>query len=225
MLDELKIHLPDRLTQVRIQSAEQPNILVLLWNIYAYSYNLNNNLTKTEMKKKFFSMLMLVMAFALAGISFVSCGDDNDEPTPNPDPTPSHPAKIGIAYSLELGDGWWDFFDIEVTYTAADGQTEIKTISKGWVYAGSVNYEDAVSEYSFTATATPKANLPEIDTNANYNFDKKADSYAFELNEKGEQTGILVSKNSASSLTISGAHLSDYLGTHTNLGAGTITVK
>ncbi|MDE6009302.1 MAG: hypothetical protein K2G90_08860 [Muribaculaceae bacterium] len=177
------------------------------------------------MKKKFFSMLMLLVAGAMMSLSFVACGDDNDEPTPGPEPTPAHSAKIGIGYSLELGDGWWDFFDIEVTYTTADGATETKTVHKGWVYAASVKYADAVNEYTFSATATPKETQPAIDPNAQYNFDKKAESYAFALNEKDEQTGVLATKSNVSSMTIAGSKVENYLGIHTNLGAGTMTVK
>ncbi len=174
------------------------------------------------MKNRIFTMLMLAMSLALMGVSFVACGDDNDEPDPNPNPVPAHAAKIGIGYSLELGDGWWDFFDIEVTYTTAAGETETKTISKGWVYAASVDYDDAVSQYSFDATATPKATLPEINQETQYNFNKKAESYAFALNEKGEQVGVLAVKDNASTMTIAGSNVEKYLKVHTNLGAGTM---
>lgn len=175
------------------------------------------------MKKKFFSILMLSMAVVIMGLSFVSCGDDNDEPTP--DPTPVLPAKIAIGYSLDLGDGWWDFFEIEATYTTAAGTTETKTIHKGWAYVGEVDYKDAVTEYTFTATATPKANLPEIDENAKYNFDKDAKAYAFSLNEKDEQTDILSSKSNSTTMSIAASNMAKWLEVHSNLGAGTMTIK
>lgn len=175
------------------------------------------------MKKRFFSLLMLFMTVFMLGLTFVSCGDDNDEPTP--DPKPVLPAKIAIGYSLDLGDGWWDFFDIEVTYTTASGESETKTIHKGWAYVGEVNYNDAVTEYTFTATATPKANLPEIDENAKYNFDKDAKAYAFAVNEKDEQAQYLASRNNSTTMTVTGANMEKWLKVHSNLGAGTMTIK
>ena len=175
------------------------------------------------MKKKLFSMLMLCMAGVVMGVSFISCGNDDDDPKPVL--PPDLPAKIAIGYSLDLGDGWWKFFDIEVTYTTAEGTTETKTIQKGWVYLGKVDYKDAVTEYTFTAKATPKTSLTEIDENATYNFDKTAEAYAFSLNEKEEQIDLLVSKNSSSTMSIAGSNISRWLKEHTNLGAGTMTVK
>lgn len=175
------------------------------------------------MKKNLFSMLMLFVAGAIMGLTFISCGNDNDEPTP--DPKPDSPAKIAIGYSLDLGDGWWDYFDIEVTYTMAAGITETKTIQKGWAYLGKVNYKDAVTEYIFTASATPKANLPEINENDKYNFDKEAKAYAFSVNENEEQVEVLSSKNNSSKMTIAGNNLASWLKIHSNLGAGTMTIK
>lgn len=171
--------------------------------------------------KKYFYFIAMVLTVLSFG--FVACGDKNDEPSP--DSKPVIPAKIAIAYTIDLGDGWWKFFDIEVTYTTAGGTTETKSIQKGWTYVGRVDYEDALTEYSFTAKATPKASIPEIDENARYDFDKKADAYAYSLNEKEEQVGVLSSKNSYSTMSIAGSHLSQWLKEHTNLGAGTMTVK
>lgn len=176
------------------------------------------------MKKKFFSILMLSFAAVLMGLSFVSCGDDNDEPDPTPEPS-AHPAKIAVGYSLELGDGWWDFFDIEVTYTKATGGSETKTIQKGWIYVDKADYKDAATEYTFTAKATPKATLPEINPDAQYNFDKNAKSVVFGLNAKEEQTEILASKSNATTMSIAGSNLNKWLAEHTNLGAGTLSVK
>ncbi|MDE6577980.1 MAG: hypothetical protein K2J82_08080 [Muribaculaceae bacterium] len=181
------------------------------------------------MKKRLFSMMMLSLAVMLMGISFVACGDDKDEPNPNP-PAPSHPEKIAIAYNLELGDGWWDFFDIEATYTAADGKivTEkiVNTSLKGWAKVEIVKYEDIVSEYIFNVKATPKADMPQIDTNATYNFDKKAESFAYALDAAEKPESIIATTSSNSSLTIAGSNVEKYLSSsHENLGAGTITVK
>lgn len=178
------------------------------------------------MKKKIFSQLLCSLLFIATVLTFTACGTD-DEPTPDPtpDPSPVLPAKIAIAYSLELGDGWWDFFDIEVSYTTAEGANETKTIHKGWTYVGKVDYNDAVSEYTFTAKATPKDNLPEIDQNLKYNFDKDAKAYAFSVNEKDEQADLLVTKDNFNAMTISGANLEKWLKVHTNLGAGTMIVK
>lgn len=166
---------------------------------------------------------LIAVVLTVLSLGFTSCGDDNDEPSV--DPQPVLPAKIAIGYSLELGDGWWDFFDIEVTYTTATGAIETKTIQKGWTYVGKVNYQDALTEYSFTAKATPKADLPEIDENTKYNFDKDAKAYAFSVNDKDEQVEILSSKNNSTTMTVAGANMAKWLELHTNLGAGTITLN
>lgn len=166
---------------------------------------------------------MLSMTAVIIAFSLSSCGDDKD--APNPEPEPVLPAYVAVAYSLDLGDGWWDFFDIEVSYTTATGETETKTIHKGWAYVGKVKYNDALSAYTFTATATPKAILPEIDENEKYDFGRDAKAYAFTVNEKDEQTGILSAKNNSMSMSIAGANIAKWLEEHSNLGAGTMTVK
>ncbi len=175
----------------------------------------------TAVKKMSAMLTALAVVFA---ICLTSCGDDNDEPEPAPGAT--HPAKIGVAYSLELGDAWWDFFDIEVSYTTPDGQLQTRTVHKGWVYAASTKYEIAAREFKFSAKATPKASQPQIDPNATYNLNHAYTFTAYGLKNNDEQESVLVHGSGSATLSMAGSKFAEYAAKpHETLGSGSWKIK
>lgn len=166
---------------------------------------------------------LLTLLAVIAIFSFTSCGNDDDED--DPDPVPTHSAKIGVAYKLTLADAWWDFFDIEVSYTTIEGKQETKTVSKGWVYAASLPYDQASAEYSFTAKATPKVQQPSIDPDATYALDHSysCTSYALDKNDGVESTLYI----SAPSLKFSarGEKFTEFAAKSHDLAANSWTIK
>lgn len=175
------------------------------------------------MKAIFKSMSALLTLLAvIAAFTFTSCGNDDED---EPDPVPTHSEKIGVVYTLTLADAWWDFFDIEVSYTTIYGKPETKTVTKGWVYAASLPYDQASAEYSFTAKATPKVQQPSIDPDATYALDHgySCTSYALDKNDGVENT--LYISSPSSKLSARGEKFTEFAVESHDLAANSWTIK
>lgn len=145
------------------------------------------------MKKIFKPMSALLTLLALTfAFTLTSCGDDDkDEPAPAPGAT--HPARIGIAYALDLTDAYWDFFDIEVTYTEVSGNIVKKIVNKGWTYAADIKYEDAPATPELSVKALPKTNIPEISETKTYEMKHSYKFYIYALNENNKEEKVICS--------------------------------
>jgi len=175
------------------------------------------------MKSVFQKMSALLTVFAMMfAFILTSCGDDDG---PDPDPQPTHPAKIGVSYTLNLGDAWWDYFDTEVTYTTVEGRNVTATVQKGWRYAASARYDEAASEYQFKAKATPKASLSAIDDDATYNLDREYNFTAFALKDNDTQESVITTAGSSHGLHAPGSKFPAYAAKSHDLASGSWTIK
>lgn len=122
------------------------------------------------MKKstKFLSAILMVFAMATS-FTLTSCGDDDDDPKlPDTPTTDNSIATIEIDYSVNLAQTYFDFFDVTVEYTDKNGKNITETITANWSHSGSMAYKDAPETFICNVTATPKANMPEIESGKDY---------------------------------------------------------
>lgn len=130
---------------------------------------------KLGIKPIFIAFLTVVFSFSL-----VACGDDNkkeDEPgqivggDDDDDEEPSQAAKMmGFSYGIELGDFWWEFFDIKVVYNDLKGVEHKETLTKNFVISNDGVADLAPDALILNVTATPKADMPVIDPDRIYDM-------------------------------------------------------
>lgn len=177
------------------------------------------------MKSVFQKMSALLTVFAMMfAFTLTSCGDDDPEPEPKPEP--SAPTRIGVNYKLELADTWWDFYNIEVTYTTVEGQEVTTTVTKGWEYSASAKFDEAATNYHFKATAVPKEHLPNLDITIVYSLDRAYHFTACTLNDKDEQVSLLLTDGFSSTFSMYGSQFAAFLQREKeNLGNASWTIK
>lgn len=171
------------------------------------------------MKSNFLSVSMLSLLMLLSGAALTSCGDEADEPGNGSEQTPSTGdsdqssayQRIGMTYEIELSDAWWDFFDIEVTYTAADGELKTETIEKGWSYSGSIAYAEVPDKMVFRSKAIPKAQHPAIDENTTYALDRRSAFHIYGLDADNKVVATLSTRSSSVSLSCAGSKFGEYI--------------
>lgn len=162
------------------------------------------------MKKAFnFMSMFLTLAVALMmPLTLTSCGDDDDEPE-KPD-NPNKAEYLNVAVYIDLGDAWYDFFDISVTFTYVHGKNVTTSISQDSKYVESVAYATAPTSYDLKIVATPKSPLSSIDDAKTYDFSKAITYSATSENAKHEQISILKSSSNSSTLKMAGTGVSAY---------------
>lgn len=87
--------------------------------------------------------------------ALISCGDDDDDKAPIPVDTTAY---VEIEYDVDLSRTWYDYFDIEVTYTDVTGQIITTPLTRDWEYTKRVQLESAPKTLTMTVTAKPKSN-------------------------------------------------------------------
>ncbi len=99
------------------------------------------------MKKILLKLVLLcgVMAF------FASCEKPEAEK-----PILDDQLVVGITYNLALGDAWFEFYDITVTYLDLDGNEKNVVIKEKFEYFETIPYKYAPDKYSFRAVARLK---------------------------------------------------------------------
>ncbi len=116
----------------------------------------------TTNKKSLLGLAVLWMAVIAGCVSLTACGSDEPEPDPQPKVT-----TVKTDFSVSLSEAWFDYFDIEVTYTAgALPTTELLTTD--WDYVANYKAAEAPATFVCTVIAKPKANMPAIDPDATY---------------------------------------------------------
>ncbi len=118
----------------------------------------------TTNKKNLLSLTILYVAMIAGCVSLTACGDD--EPEPDPQPT-NQVTTVKTDFSVSLSEAWFDYFDIEVTYTAAALPTT-QTLTTNWDYVANYKAAEAPATFVCTVIAKPKANMPAIDPDATY---------------------------------------------------------
>ncbi len=122
--------------------------------------------------KSILAMLMCALGLSL-GMS--SCDNNDDDPLAI--------KSINVEYSLNLNQTWFDFFDIDVTYSDQAGQSHTVRVTKEWNYGFSVSPKIAPKNYVFTVLASPKAEHPAIqDGQYTLATDIKGDFFSYRYN-------------------------------------------
>lgn len=174
------------------------------------------------MKSVFQKMSALLTVFAVMfAFTLTSCGDDDPEPAPQPVSNES----IELYYSLALDQTWWDFFDIEVTYTTADGEVVTTTPERNWNYVASAKYDEAPSACRFMVTATPKASQPAIDEDAVYDLGGGYNFTAFSIKDNDPQKGVIAIGGTSLHLSAPGSKFPDYAARSHDIVNNSWTIK
>lgn len=175
------------------------------------------------MKSVFQKMAALLTVFAMMfAFTLTSCGDDDG---PDPDPQPVSTESIELYYSLDLDQTWWDFFDIEVTYTTADGKVVTTTPERNWNYVASAKYDEAPATCKFMVRATPKASQPAIDEDAIYNLGGGYNFTAFSIKDNDPQKGVIVVGGTSLHLSAPGSKFPDYASRSHDIVNNSWTIK
>lgn len=101
------------------------------------------------------ALCMLAVVVCLGGV-ISSCGENEDH-------DPNDVKSVNVEYSVDLGNTWFDYYDIVVTYYDANGKEKSETITEKWEYGFSVKPEKAPKSYVMKVVGTPKQNLPALD--------------------------------------------------------------
>lgn len=122
------------------------------------------------------------LCFLIAGcFALTSCfGDDEDEPSSS---DPNAVKTINVDYSVKLGESWFDYFDIKLTYLDEEGEPVEVALSKdnrSWSKSMTFQPKKAPKNFALTVVRFPKHDHPEINSSETYMFTKElsADFYA-----------------------------------------------
>lgn len=140
------------------------------------------------MIKKMKQMLLKAMAVLVGlamSVSLVSCGDDEEKDEPQ-NPESDVTSIVEVKYHVELGQGYWDFFDITVEYTAEDGSVETKTITQEWSESYEVSLAKAADTYVFKVTALTKQNHPAVVDGEYYDLSTNVNATVSGKNQAGK---------------------------------------
>ena len=120
------------------------------------------------------SIKIMAMMLSIIAVAFgtASCGENDNDPL--------DVKSVNVEYSLELGQTWYDFYDIDVTYYDQAGKENTLRVTEKWSYGFSVKPNVAPRNYRFTVVATPKNVLPKIN----------GDQYVLSENIVGKFYGI-----------------------------------
>lgn len=164
------------------------------------------------MKKTILFKAMAVIVAMTASVSLVSCGDDDDDDNDPVDPTAIK--AVSVQYSVDASDDLCDFYDIAVTHGIDGTQSAPETLDiPGWSFTATYGNGSTVLPKSVSCriVATPKAQTPDIDTDAVYSF--KAD-YSMMVNgvrNDNQKTVLSYRSGTHPSISIKGDKVRQYL--------------
>lgn len=152
-------------------------------------------------KKNCMSALWVVLAMMVPFV-LSSCGDDGKESEiENPNATTS----IRVTYSVELTDTWYEFYNVEMTYTQAGGTLTTKTLQMDETFEVNTPVAEAPGEVSLLVVAKPKTDHPEVVDGEKYILSQSISLKVEGLNKEGQMSGELYYTHpSSSSKTTSG---------------------
>jgi hypothetical protein len=136
------------------------------------------NMKKNMIWKAFVAVLAMMMC-----VSFTSCSDDDDDEPADDNAV----AKVEVGYKAELGQGWYDYFDLTATYTAVDGTEVTATLTSNFEYQKYEAEAEAAKTAALKIVATPKATLPTIDESAEYDFGTNITVWIYTYNKSGKE--------------------------------------
>ncbi len=157
---------------------------------------------------KNFSVIFAKGSILLIGIvaflGSASCSDDYEF---------DYVMDVNINYSITLGEAWFDFYDINISYSL--GGSEATAVATGdWNYSmtlPNMDMSEITPKYTFEVVANRKDSYPEIDENASYDF-----SYDHSETVYGEREGEIVfhdTSSQGSNLIVPGDQVATYLKT------------
>ncbi len=137
---------------------------------------------------KFFKTLAIMLGM-LMSVSLVACGDDDDEP----DEPDAPKTSLQVICKVDLAQAWYDYFDVEATYTGLDGVTHTETIT-----ANKVLYNETVesskvkaSAVSLTVVAKVRNPLPEVPADQIFALDNTCEMDVYKYTEGESSASIL----------------------------------
>lgn len=110
--------------------------------------------------KSYFKILTLITCMLGFGVMMTSCDDRKDGPEENHS---NDVESINAAYSLDLNETWFEFYDITLYYYDGEGVYNKLIVTNKWEYSFSISPDQIAKNYIFEVLATPKKHLPEID--------------------------------------------------------------
>lgn len=168
---------------------------------------------------KLMSLLLLLPAVTLS-----SCSDDNDEPEAG---SSSKYKEVIIEYSASVGNGYADFWDVEVTYTTPGGNTETQKLDTDFNTTYRLNPADEIpTTYVLNITAKPDADAPQPNDDEIYSLAHSYQFTAYGVTESSSKEligGNIIATESTSSTD--GAHIKAAMGTTRQLVDHTYTIQ
>ena len=142
------------------------------------------------MKSTLFKTLAIMMGMVMS-FSLVSCGDDDGDKEPE---DPKAVAYYDVKYVTDLGEDWFKFFDVSITYVNGAGEEKTDAIEENTHISDKIQANVAPNTVNFKIHVVRKANIPEVDPNTPYHFSGRAQLFVqayLNDNTKGEFGGDL----------------------------------
>lgn len=162
--------------------------------------------------------LAIVAMVATCGL-MTSC--KNDEPE---GPKDNKVVSYKVNYDAQLGDLWWKFYDVEMSYVDADGQAVSTQLNENFTQTLSIPADKMPSSLNFKVTATRKSNQPEIDENSSYCADHLCKFSVLEVYKNGEEADVAIKRNQVT-ISISGKNMAAYLEKYADMTFADYTVE
>jgi hypothetical protein len=154
-------------------------------------------------------MVCMLLAMSTA-MTFTSCGDDD----PDDNGFTSKYKNIEIVYEASVGDGYSQFWDVEVTYTASGGSSKTaKLDSNGWAMTYSFEpTKDAPTDYVLTVVANVKSSGTQPDDNTVYSMGHAYNFIAYGVKSDGTKVLLAGPDKSSSNLSAKGSKIKELTG-------------
>lgn len=164
---------------------------------------------RANLWKMIVALLTMTMTVSLA-----SCSDDDNEVVTKSDNSLAVDS-VKTYCSIKLADTYYQFFDITVSYTTANGERiSDVTLTKDTVITTACN---GTSNYATNATCTvnitPKANQPELETETVYDMSKSFALYHYIYTNGNSYPASCKGGSSSSTKNASGSSLGNYMST------------
>lgn len=145
----------------------------------------------------------------------VSCGGDDDNNEPE---EPKAVAYYDVKYVTELGEDWFDFFDVAITYVNIAGKETTEPIEMNTVFSTKIEAAMAPNTINFRIHVTRKASHPSVDPDQRYHFAGNAQVWVqayLKDNTRGNCSGDLIPASTRGT-TISGKDMEKFLDRYNN---------
>jgi len=148
-----------------------------------------------------FSVLMAIFAIALS-FTLTSCRDNDDDDPEVDDPQAT--LKVEITYSVNLAETWYEFYNVEITYTDSIGNSETEIIGADYEKSMTLFMNEAPNTVAFKVIAKPKDTPPEVEDGKVYSLDHSANLRVVTMTEDGKEVVALFSEPTNATLKSGG---------------------